>query len=40
MIKLAETIEGEAWSTFDWNSLRDNGCIVDLGCLYWNWSKY
>jgi FkbM family methyltransferase len=40
MIKLAETIEGEPWSTFDWNSIFDNGCIVDLGCLYWDWSKY
>ena len=40
MIKLAETIEGQAWSTFDWSSIYDNGCIVDLGCLYWDWSNY
>jgi len=40
MIKLGETIEGKAWSTFDWNSLFDEGCIVDLGCLYWDWSNY
>ena len=40
MIKLAETIEGKSWSTFDWNSIDNNGCIVDLGCLYWDWSQY
>lgn len=40
MIKLAQTIEGTAWSTFDWNVFNDDGCIVDLGCLYWDWSKY
>jgi hypothetical protein len=40
MIKLAETIEGQPWSTFDWSSIYDNGCIVDLGCLYWDWSNY
>jgi FkbM family methyltransferase len=40
MIKLEETIKGEFWSTFDWNSIDDEGCIVDLGCLYWDWSNY
>ena len=40
MIKLEETIKGEFWSTFDWNSIDENGCIVDLGCLYWDWSNY
>jgi FkbM family methyltransferase len=40
MIKLEETIKGEFWSTFDWNSIDNEGCIVDLGCLYWDWSNY
>ena len=40
MIKLEETIKGEFWSTFDWNSVDNEGCIVDLGCLYWDWSNY
>lgn len=40
MIKLEQTIKGEFWSTFDWNSIDDEGCIVDLGCLYWDWSNY
>jgi len=40
MIKLEETIKGEFWSTFDWNSIDNEGCVVDLGCLYWDWSNY
>ena len=40
MIKLEQTIKGEFWSTFDWNSIDSEGCIVDLGCLYWDWSNY
>lgn len=40
MLKLCETIEGQYWSTFDWNSIDSEGCIVDLGCLYWDWSKF
>ena len=40
MIKLEQTIKGEFWSTFDWNSIDNEGCIVDLGCLYWDWSNY
>jgi len=38
MIKLAQTRKGELWTTFDWNSIDDDGCIVDLGCLRWDWS--
>ena len=40
MLKLCETINGQYWSTFDWNSIDNEGCIVDLGCLYWDWSNY
>ena len=40
MLKLEQTIKGEFWSTVDWNSIDAEGCIVDLGCLYWNWSNY
>lgn len=40
MIKLAETIKGQSWSTFDWNSIDSDGCVVDLGCLAWDWSGY
>jgi FkbM family methyltransferase len=40
MIKLEQTIKGEFWSTFDWNSIDSEGCIVDVGCLYWDWSNY
>ena len=40
MIKLEQTIKGTVWSTFDWNSIDNEGCIVDLGCLYWDWSNY
>jgi hypothetical protein len=39
MITLSETIEGELWSVIDLSSLENNGCIVDLGCLSWNWSN-
>jgi hypothetical protein len=40
MVKLEQTIKGEFWSTFDWNSIDSEGCVVDLGCLYWDWSNY
>ena len=40
MLKLCETINGQYWSTFDWNSIDKEGCIVDLGCLYWDWSNF
>ena len=40
MIKLEQTIKEEFWSTFDWNSIDSEGCIVDVGCLYWDWSNY
>ena len=40
MLKLCETINGQYWSTFDWNSIDNEGCIVDLGCLYWDWSNF
>lgn len=40
MLKLCETIDGQYWSTFDWNSIDNEGCVVDLGCLYWDWSKF
>jgi hypothetical protein len=38
MITLSETIEGELWSTIDLSSFECDGCIIDLGCLSWNWS--
>ena len=40
MLKLQQTIPGETWSTFDWNSITYDGCIVDLGCYLWDWSTY
>lgn len=34
------TIAGEDFSTVHKRCLEHNGCIVDLGCLYWDWSIF
>ena len=34
------TIVGEDFSTVHKRCLEHNGCIVDLGCLYWDWSIF
>ncbi len=39
MIQLSETIEGQLWSVVDPKLYEHDGCVVDVGCLYWNWSK-
>ena len=39
MIQLSETIEGQLWSVVDTKLFKHDGCVVDAGCLYWNWSK-
>ena len=39
MIQLSETIEGLLWSVVDPKLYEHDGCVVDVGCLYWNWSK-
>ena len=40
MIKIYRTIESEPWSTFDLRALEDDGCVVDVGCLGWDWSNF
>lgn len=39
---LFQTINGEdkKYSKVHKRCLQHNGCIVDLGCLMWNWSKF
>lgn len=39
MKNLVETIDGEIWSLVYDNFMDHDGCVVDLGCLEWNWSK-
>jgi hypothetical protein len=39
MIQLSETIEGLLWSVVDSKLFEHDGCVVDVGCLHWNWSK-
>jgi hypothetical protein len=39
MIQLSETIEGLLWSVVDTKLFKHDGCVVDVGCLRWNWSK-
>jgi hypothetical protein len=37
---LIQTIEGYDYSLVDSRCLNHDGCIVDLGCLYWDWSNF
>lgn len=37
---LIQTIRGRDYSTIDSRALNHNGCIVDLGCLKWDWSSF
>jgi hypothetical protein len=34
------TIPDAQWSLVHKRCLTHNGCIVDLGCLWWDWSKF
>jgi len=38
MIDLIETVEGELWSAVDRRIFEHDGCVVDVGCLKWDWS--
>jgi hypothetical protein len=40
MSELIQTIEGWDYSLVDKRCLTHEGCIVDLGCLDWDWSKF
>ena len=37
MNNLIETYPGHLWSRIFDNALTDNGSIVDVGCLNWDW---
>jgi FkbM family methyltransferase len=37
---LFETIPGQDYSRVENRCLEHNGCIVDVGCLYWDWSNF
>jgi len=39
MVSLSETISGELWSVVDQRLFEREGCVVDVGCLKWNWSS-
>jgi hypothetical protein len=39
MGNLIQTIPGENYSRVDDRAFSHNGCIVDLGCVHWNWSQ-
>lgn len=39
MISLTETIQGNSWTTVEQKFWKNDGCIVDVGCLSWNWSS-
>ena len=39
MGNLIQTIPGENYSRIDDRAFNHNGCIVDLGCVHWNWSQ-
>jgi len=38
MIDLIETIEGQVWSAVDRRIFEHEGCVIDVGCLTWDWS--
>lgn len=39
-MKLFETMPGHKYSAVDYRCLSHDGCIVDLGCLFWDWSRF
>ena len=39
MSNLIETFPGQPWSRILENALTDNGSIVDVGCLHWDWGQ-
>ena len=39
MRQLIETIEGKIWSVIDNRAFEHDGCVVDIGCLHWDWSR-
>jgi hypothetical protein len=39
MGNLIQTIIGENYSRIDDRAFVHNGCIIDLGCIRWNWSQ-
>jgi len=39
-VTLIQTIKGRDYSTIDSRALEHNGCIIDVGCLKWDWSSY
>jgi hypothetical protein len=38
MIDLIETMEGQLWSAVDRRIFEHEGCVIDVGCLKWDWS--
>jgi len=40
MHNLIRTIAGYDYSFVDSRCLNHDGCIVDLGCLFWDWSNF
>ena len=39
-MSLIQPIAGEAYSTVDDRCLTHPGCVIDLGCLNWDWCKF
>lgn len=39
MGNLIQTIPGENYSRVDDRAFSHDGCIIDLGCVHWNWSQ-
>ncbi len=40
MYKLFETINGQKYSSVCERVFEHDGCIVDIGCLFWDWSSF
>jgi len=39
MGNLIQSMPGHSYSTFDDKAFNHDGCIVDLGCVHWDWSN-
>lgn len=37
---LIQTIKGKDYSSVDPRVLKHDGCVIDLGCLTWDWSSF
>jgi len=37
---LIQTIKGRDYSTIDSRVFEHNGCVIDIGCLNWDWSSF